>query len=210
MINLTIDEQETLLKGIAKGDNVAYITWWNYLKEDLLKIAYSWVAPRHGIEADDLMQLFAMELKDVALTYDSTRGNPVHWTKLRCRTTASDYYSFKRIQKRDHSKVLQLELEMDGTGHKCDIAPGPDTTTTVDTLDLVANFLDKIHFSPIERVVMYELLRTQSSDFNFVEIGRNCDLSYKAVDNAVSRIKRKIKDYMTYHNLTIDDFLCTK
>ena len=73
-----------------------------------------------------------------------------------------------------------------------DMASNPEAVFMENTLSALLTDEDSVLFSSMERRVLKEYLAGKK----YPEIAQSLGKSYKAVDNAMQRIRRKISEYM--------------
>ena len=108
----------------------------------------------------------------------------------------------KTASRRKHQPLnnsVSLSTPVDETGNGTleeslggDMASNPETVFMKNTLSALLTNEDSCLFSSMERRVLKEYLAGKK----YPEIAQSLGKSYKAVDNAMQRIRRKISEYM--------------
>ena len=174
-----------LVSAWRSGDQNAFsLLLERYKKTILAKIS----AVHSDAEADDLAQECALGLLDAAESYDRNGGASFHTYASVCMDNRLRSAVRRSLREKNliNSRSSALEEEMPSVSQSDD----PEKLmlareSAAQLWRLINEFL-----SPTE----YNVLMLSLSGCSYAEIARRLDITVKSVDNALQRVRHKIKD----------------
>lgn len=143
-----------------------------------------------GMETDDLLQEMRMHVFESLPTYDTGKSSANSWIYM-----ISWHFVVTRLKHSQSSKQRALNSATeydDGMSVDGDVSHHDEPAYEAERQTL-ATMRREGYFTPLERAVMDAIV--ELDDHSYESIGRHIRQPFKSVDNALSRIRRKVDAY---------------
>lgn len=182
---LSSAEERALVAQVRAGSTQAFSRLAKHYERTLSFFAGRLVVP--ALEEDDLIQEGLLALSDAANCYDESRGASFSTFARHC------IYN-RMLTARGEVAALPTPVEEDETftdGASTGQA-GPETIVVARDEDRLFDLEVQKRLSPFE----YDVLREFLDGYSYKEVAARLHTTAKAVDNALSRVRRKLKDFV--------------
>lgn len=174
---------EKLIEEFRSGDLSAIETLLSHYKPMVRARAASYFLP--GADREDLIQEGMLGLFSAARQYDKSRGPFAAYADLSVTSHLKD--AIRRANRRQN-EPLNLSVSLDAEDTEWMELSAPSGIVEQEQLDAFRQFMQN-DLSPLERSVAHFYL----SGYSYDEIAKKTGTKRKSVDNAMTRIRRKLK-----------------